>query len=273
MALYLGSTGITKAYLGATEITKAYLCATEVFSASGFSAEAQQYFDRLDAAGDTTYTPYKTAIATYIYGLVSNSIWDTLESSCLFVGVGFQGCFVPLKSTMPAVTNNNFVSGDQSLTDGLTGDGSTKYISTGTLENDYSLSDTSLSVYLTANRSNVSKFYLGGPVSNFALIGNATGFRARFFSSTITTHGSSTLNTALIGITRDNSSDYDWRYETSGTSAVASVSAGTSDVSVFAASGALPVSSTLATYTTGSYIDLATLETLQAQLIADIAAV
>ena len=36
MALYLGSTSITKAYLGATEITKAYLGATEVLSASSF---------------------------------------------------------------------------------------------------------------------------------------------------------------------------------------------------------------------------------------------
>ena len=36
MALYLGSTSITKAYLGATEITKAYLGSTEVLSASSF---------------------------------------------------------------------------------------------------------------------------------------------------------------------------------------------------------------------------------------------
>jgi hypothetical protein len=38
---------------------------------AGFSTEAQDYFDRLDTAGDTTYTPYKQPLANYIDGLVA----------------------------------------------------------------------------------------------------------------------------------------------------------------------------------------------------------
>jgi hypothetical protein len=65
MALSLGSSVASKVYLGATEVALAYLGATQVYSAGGaFSAEAQDYFDRLDTAGDTTYTPYKQPLAT-----------------------------------------------------------------------------------------------------------------------------------------------------------------------------------------------------------------
>ena len=61
MALSLGSALATKVYLGATEVSQAYLGATQVYTSSAFSAEAQDYFDRLDTAGDTTYTTLQAA--------------------------------------------------------------------------------------------------------------------------------------------------------------------------------------------------------------------
>ena len=79
-----------------------------------FSAEAENYFSRLNGAGDTTYTAYKQPLANYIDSLVAlgGAYWDDMESAASFVGVGIQGVTVPLKSTMTALTNNNFVAGD-----------------------------------------------------------------------------------------------------------------------------------------------------------------
>ena len=80
MALSLGSALATKVYLGATEINLAYFGATQVYTSSAFSAEAQNYFDRLDTAGDTTYTAYKQPLANYIDSLVTlgGAYWDTI---------------------------------------------------------------------------------------------------------------------------------------------------------------------------------------------------
>ena len=55
---------------------------------AGFSAEAQNYFDRLDTAGYTTYVDYKQPLANYIDSLVTlgGAYWDDLESAASFVG-------------------------------------------------------------------------------------------------------------------------------------------------------------------------------------------
>ena len=81
------------------------------------AAAAENYFARLVTAGDTTHTAYKTPITNYFTGLFQNNLWDKLESSALFVGVGIQGVTVPLKSTMPTLTNNNFVAADLNTVD------------------------------------------------------------------------------------------------------------------------------------------------------------
>ena len=168
MALSLGSALATKVYLGATEVSQAYLGATQVYTSSAFSAEAQDYFDRLDTAGDTTYTTYKQPLANYIDSLVTlgGAYWDDLESAASFVGVGIQGVTVPLKSTMPTLTNNNFVAGDLDPLTGLLSDGSTKYLATGLTGTDLSQNDHSFSVYAS---SGATTGFLGGTYStNFA---------------------------------------------------------------------------------------------------------
>lgn len=282
MALYLGSTGITKAYLGATEITKAYLGATEVFSASGFSAEAQQYFDRLDSAGDTTYTAYKQPIANYIDGLVSNSLWDGLESSALFVGVGFQGITVPLRSDMPTLTNNNFVSGDLSVTTGLKANASTKYLDAGITDAGSTQNDSSASCYITTAATFTFDSYLGSSESGTGtfkiLVGgsNNTGFQC---FSTITDNGSSaTPPTGLVGMTRSAAASCTGRVDdTDNAFTRTSETPQGRNLFIFATNNAgSPLRHTdarLATYHAGEALDLATLESLQDTLISEIAAI
>ena len=279
MALSLGSSAASKIYLGATEIALAYLGATQVYSAGGaFSAEAQSYFDRLDTAGDTTYTPYKQPLANYIDSLVAlgGAYWDTMESAASFVGVGIQGITVPLRDGMPVPTQNNFIAADLDQLTGLKGDASLKYLGTGVNEGSLSQNDSSISVYLTTDRDVITtSSYIGGTIGSFAIVDNATGFRSRHMSLSLQTNGTSTAVGGIIGISRDNSNDYDWRdVDENGTNIDPSTTQGNLAVEVFASSGgSFPCSARLATYHVGPALDLATLEGLQDTLITEIAAI
>ena len=278
MALAFGSLTASKIYLGATEINLAYFGSTQVYSAGGaFSAEAQNYFDRLDTAGDTTYVDYKQPLANYIDSLVTlgGAYWDTMLSATSFVGVGIQGVTVPLRDGMTVPTNNNFVADDLNTLTGLKGDGATKYIDTGALSAALSFSNHSLSVYLTADRELGANRYISGFNSKLTVLGNTSGFRARSASATIYTLGSSTAVGELIGISRDNSADFDWSYETSGTQLDTSTDLGfDTSIKVFADRvGSNKTAARLAAYHIGPALNLATLEGLQDTLISEIAAI
>ena len=273
MALSLGSALATKVYLGATEVSLAYLGATQVYTSSAFSAEATNYFSRLDAAGDTTYVDYKQPLANYIDSLVSlgGAYWDTMLSSTSFVGVGIQGVTVPLRDGMTVPTNNNFVAGDLDQLTGLKGDGSTKYLATGLIGTDFTQDDVSLSVYITAPATG---FYAGSNTNDtgiylreasFAL--NSSAFGAALGIGTTPTGG-------LIGVSRDNSADFDIRSnQTNFTEVVASNSALSYELTVFAVRGLAPMGARLTTYHAGPALNLATLEALQDTLITEIAAI
>ena len=248
---------------------------TEVAEAQ-FSAEAANYFARLDAAGDSTHYAYRQPLANYIDSLVAlgGAYWDDMGSAASFVGVGIQGITVPLRDGMPTLTNNNFVAGDLNQLTGLKGDASTKYIETGLTGSDLSLNDHSLSVYLTADRETGGNRYISGDASTFTVLGNTTGFRARSANTTLSTLGSSTETGELIGISRNNSADYDWSYETTGTQSSTSSSINNVDINVYADSGGSNnTAARLAAYHVGPALNLATLEGLQDTLITEIAAI
>jgi len=247
---------------------------SEVAAAKG-AAAAANYFARLDTAGDTTYVPYKQPLTNYISSLVAlgGAYWDDLESAASFVGVGIQGVTVPLRDGMPTLTNNNFVAGDLNTLTGLKGDASTKYISTGVNATSLSLNDNSISVYLTESRDATNKRYMGNSVSanSIEILANSTGFRSKNFSSQLDINGTSVSSSGIIGISRDNSANYDWRYETSGNVANTSVSIYGGTINVFQSSST-PIAARLATYHAGPALNLATLEALQDTLITEIAA-
>jgi len=276
MALSLGSSLADKIYLGATEVALAYLGSTQVYSAGGaFSAEAQDYFDRLDTAGDTTYTTYKQPLANYIDGLVAlgGAYWDNLESAASFVGVGIQGVTVPLKSTMPTLTNNNFVSGDLNQVTGLLCNGTSKIIKTNTDQSNYAQNDTSASTYRTETVSGTNPFYFGTNLANgFGARGLASFITACYGTQAIT--GSASTTVGLLGISRSASTGYDYRSNgTTGTRTTASVTPAAGNMDVFAINGTTNGSFRLATYHAGPALNLATLEGLQDTLITEIAAI
>ena len=238
-----------------------------------FSPEATNYFSRLDAAGDTTYVDYKQPLANYIDSLVTlgGAYWDDMESAASFVGVGIQGVTVPLKSTMPTLTNNNFVVGDLNQLTGLKGDASTKYIFTGTTGADYAQDDASISFYRTEGFSG----------AGIATNTSTDGMSIRAFSDGDVSTGRVRLRGAITdlaiglgfnGLSRNNSADFDSLLNgTSRTLASTSLTPDTGELRLFQDNtGGRQSQSRLATYHAGPALDLATLEGLQATLLSEI---
>ena len=246
---------------------------------AGFSTEAQNYFDRLDTAGDTTYTPYKQPLANYIDGLVAlgGAYWDTMVSACSFVGVGIEGIVVPLRSGMTVPSNILFLTADLSQTTGLKGDGSTTYIDTNVLENAVPQNDISMSVYVTEAFSTYG-LSISGTAGN-----DRTGLMIRPGSGGIVWNRSPTSSgftpaaqPEFYGTNRDNASDYDLQNgSTLTTNTLTSGSVYTLvPVCVFAAAnGVGKTPNRLATYHYGPALNMATLRSLQATLMSEIAAI
>ena len=279
MALSLGSSLADKIYLGATEVALAYLGTTQVYSAGGaFSAEAQNYFDRLDTAGDTTYTAYKQPLANYIDSLVTlgGAYWDDMKSAASFVGVGIQGITVPLRDGVPTLTNNNFVADDLDALTGLLSDGSTKYLATGLTGTDLSQDDHSFSVYAS---SGATTGFLGGLYgTNFnrtiatALTSTGTSF---YSASPLDASSKITSTPSLVGISRSASTEFTARTNQGDeTFTRTSGVPNTGGLSLYAVgAGVAPTTARLATYHAGPALNLATLEGLQDTLISEIAAI
>jgi len=245
---------------------------------AGFSTEAQNYFDRLDAAGDTTYTPYKQPLANYIDGLVAlgGAYWNTMVSAASFVGVGIKGITVPLRDGMTVPTNNNFVADDLDQLTGLKGDASMKYISTGVLDNDVGQNDYSISVWVTDNVVLDNAYWIGSPrlAQRSSTVNTAVRFSAQNNSSA-QVNPSPDLVDGFIGQTRTVGTDFDWFINTnSGNFVKASIAPIGDGISVFAwDAGNSKNASRIATYHVGLALNLATLQGLQDTLISEIAAI
>mgnify|MGYP006138555865 CR=1 FL=1 len=241
-----------------------------------FSTEAQNYFDRLDTAGDTTYTTYKQPLANYIDGLVTlgGAYWDTMLSSTSFVGVGIQGVTVPLRDGMTVPTNNNFVAGDLNQLTGLKGNGSTKYLGTGLNATDLSQNDASISVYITTG--DTASAYLAGAFSGgdvIAMRDLGSNCQVDMFSAAAGSFGGKPTS-GILGVSRvDSANQHRRANQADYNEARSSVAAVSSALTVFASSGAAHTDARLATYHVGPALTLSTLEALQATLISEIAAI
>lgn len=239
-------------------------------SGSAYSAEAQDYFNRVVAAGGTVSA--KDAIATYIDALVAlgGAYWDTMGTSCLFVGVSFDGCFVPLRNGMDVPTNvGPFLSADHSSTTGLTGNGTTKYIISGRDNTDDGQDDASRSVYLTSYNTSESNKGVCGRANddNCRNVSNLFVHGSRRFSV-----GAGTLANGFVGVSRAASTGYDYRSnDTTLTRTVSSVAPSAGDLYVFSDTGInTQTTATIATYHFGPALDLEVLEGLQDTLIASL---
>jgi hypothetical protein len=97
-------------------------------------ADAQDYFDRIVAAGSTIDTTARAAVNDFVVGCKADSIWTLLLDVGTFCGSNLVAGVTKLK-TFGAIQDEysaaNFVNGDFSQSTGLTGNGSDKYLDTG----------------------------------------------------------------------------------------------------------------------------------------------
>jgi len=241
---------------------------------AGFSTEAQDYFDRLDTAGDTTYTAYKQPLANYIDSLVAlgGAYWDDMLSAASFVGVGIQGVTVPLRDGMTVPTNNNFVAGDLDQLTGLKGDGSTKTVTTGLLGTALAQNDASISCYITGAHTVGSGFLIADSGLVTRLRASTTVAVSAAINSNATAVG--TAPTGLFGANRPNASNIDIRNNgTTYAFTKYSVAGSATELGVLGKGSVASSNARLATYHAGPALNLATLEGLQDTLITEIAAI
>lgn len=115
------------------------------------------------AAGDPLLleTSVSDAISTCIEGLIADGILGVsggalsqaaslIKAACFMMGARtLSGALVPLAADMPAPTNFNFVAGDYDRRNGITGNGSTKYLDTNYADDADPQDNAHLSVYAT----------------------------------------------------------------------------------------------------------------------------
>ena len=130
--------------------------------------EALAWQTRVIANGGTVSASTLAAVSNFCNAIQTAGIRDRFYRLNLFAGTGLSAALVPLYRGQSlggtqfggaTDTNSNFVSGDYvetGSTGGLTGNGSTKYLSTGFVPNSLSLGNTHLSAYANGANSNTS---------------------------------------------------------------------------------------------------------------------
>jgi hypothetical protein len=122
--------------------------------------EAQVWRNAVIANGGTVSGSTLNAVSRFCRSIDAAGIRDRFYRLNLFAGTGLNAALVPLYRGQSRTgtqygnttdTNNGpFVSGDYSLTSGLTGNGSSKYLDTGYLANTLAASNSHLGVGLLA---------------------------------------------------------------------------------------------------------------------------
>jgi hypothetical protein len=244
-----------------------------------FSAQALDYFSRLDAVG-ASIPAYRSPIAAYIDALVAlgGAYWDNMPCHCLFAGVGYAGTVVPLRDGMVVPTLVNFVSGDHNSVTGLKGDGATKHVNTNRNNNAEAQNSQSFSVFIDAvATSGTTAFYLdgGSPANGSAAIARSS---ANPSNNLIRSRNNTLLSVAeggtagFFGVNRSGSAGYRVRagatnYDLTQTSQTPA----NAPIYLFARGGSADFcDGRLKSYHVGPAIDLTVLEGLQNTLFAAI---
>jgi len=251
---------------------------------TGFDSDARAYIAAVEAAdGQALESGVKTAINTFVAGLKSDGLWNSIVTSCIMAGARtVAGAIVPLKGNAP--TNNNFVSGDYSRKLGLLGNDTDKYLATGYNNNDttnFPQNDSHISCYVSASQTDSIGILVGtnsGIGSRLTLRhGTATQISTQNRNST-----SSTLTIAPIGFqgnTRNNSANFSRRFTTASGISDATVAVSSGAVSnelmgVFATGvGAAFTSARMSFYSIGKSLTLSSLDSRITTLMTTLASI
>jgi hypothetical protein len=223
------------------------------------------------------------AVDAFVTGCKSDGIWDAIKASCILAGARtLSGALVPLRGSAP--TNNGpFVSGDYDRKTGLVGNGTSKRLETGYLNEVAEWTNRHDAVFVhTANTAANGRYYNSTTAnpSNFIevdTVNNNLLLRA-FISGQITISGQGNA-TGFIGVRRIADNNFAYRVAgttTANAAAVAAVGAGPPAATPLCwfgiAGGTRLINGRMQFASAGYALDLALLDTRVSALIAAIGA-
>jgi hypothetical protein len=241
------------------------------------NVEAQDWINRVYAAGSTVSQPVANAVSAFVDGCQADGIWDAMKSVVLLAGADtLAGALAPLKGTAP--TSYNFVSGDYSKTSGLVGNGSTKYLDSNRAGNADPQDSSHAAIYgTTLTQSSQWIGSEGASVKNQGLAWYSPYF---YFNNHGPNPGNQRVSTAFVssgfaGTSRSGATDTAARYGGSDfTDATASATPSSENLAVFAYndSGVITAhsASRISFYSIGESLDLALLDARVSALMTNL---
>jgi len=239
------------------------------------NADAQDWVNRVYAAGSTVSQPVADAVSAFVDGCQADGIWDAIKASCILCGADtLAGALVPLVGTAP--TNNNFAASDYNRETGLVGDGSTTYLDSNRALGDDPQNDAHISAYATtADQASAFAGALDASVNGTQIYNDTvTSYYRANGSGSVSVAG--TLPTGLSGVSRSSAANIDYLRSGSVVN-VANASASSSALNIWVFARNYSTSqqfsaARIAFYSIGESLDLAALDTRVSALITAIGA-
>jgi hypothetical protein len=176
--------------------------------------DAADYFARIAAAGSTISAGNQAAVNSFVVGCKADGIWNAIKASCLLAGPDtLTGALVPLVGVAP--TNNNFVDADYNIINGLTGNGSNKWIVSNRNNNTDPQDNHSCGVWVSAINTFGNTYYLGATTNSTGALNlgqtNVNAFTLRNRSSAGENPNVVGGKLGFVGMSRVNGSGYTFR--------------------------------------------------------------
>ena len=178
--------------------------------------DAAAYITAVETAdGQALEEKVKIAIDNFVLGCKADGVWDAIKASCILAGARtLNGALVPLTGAAP--TNFNFVAGDYDRKTGLPGNGSTKYLDSNRTANADPLNNYHCAVFPTqiatlggSPRLIECQLYTDSGATGLAE--NTLAGYVAYSRRSVTSTNSPRVTSSLVGVSRANSSEYQFR--------------------------------------------------------------
>jgi hypothetical protein len=250
---------------------------------ANFDPDAAAYIRAVEVADTQPLEAgVKRAIDNFVRGLKQDNLWSAIKASCILAGARtLTGALTPLRGSAP--TNNGpFVSGDYArggATPGLLGNGTSKNLSSGRLNNADPTDNKHLAVWMTAHHSrNVTRTAIGtgtGVAGDSQLLTTATArlYRINYPTGTAGNINETATTAGFWGASRSLSASVEARYNGTTTTLNDSSSAATNtEIFVFSRSASQYSDARISFYSIGESLNLALLDARLSTLMTAIGA-
>ena len=241
-----------------------------------FDPDFLVWYNRVIAAGSSISAQNIVTLDKFFRNLKSNNLWDSITQANILCGTSsLAGCLIPIKGATPV--NNNFVTGDYSVTLGLQSNGSNKWLDTTILESSFSTNPDSVGRHFFVATSTITSPL----VNNTYLIGSAALGGSRIYTPNTTQFSGQIQSTTLalgipnlttpdrLGTSRQNGTfnRYLNGVINSGGATLGTITT-TNTIGVYAAPSLNKISAKIQFYSFGYYANLATLDSVVSSMIS-----